>query len=121
MCSRRRTKSGASSIFPPPTSIKLAAALGQFELTTAKSSRYVPFPKPEAEFDLLIGDWYSTSFKVIPLRSPSSYIFTAHVRAWYTFFNGPDLIQNIEPIWYINVTGCEVHDEHQAYSLRQSP
>ncbi|XP_041002551.1 monocopper oxidase-like protein SKU5 [Juglans microcarpa x Juglans regia] len=23
----------------------------------------VPFPKPEAEFDLLIGDWYQTSFK----------------------------------------------------------
>ncbi|KAA8539242.1 hypothetical protein F0562_025934 [Nyssa sinensis] len=25
----------------------------------------VPFPKPEAEFDLLIGDWYQTSFKDI--------------------------------------------------------
>lgn len=24
----------------------------------------VPFPKPEAEFDLLIGDWYQTSYKV---------------------------------------------------------
>ena len=25
----------------------------------------VPFPKPEAEFDLLIGDWLNTSYKVI--------------------------------------------------------
>lgn len=25
----------------------------------------VPFPKPEAEFDLLIGDWSYTSYKVI--------------------------------------------------------
>lgn len=25
----------------------------------------VPFPKPAAEYDLLIGDWYQTSYKVI--------------------------------------------------------
>ncbi|GFS30120.1 SKU5 similar 9 [Actinidia rufa] len=25
----------------------------------------IPFPKPEAEFDLLIGDWFSTDYKVV--------------------------------------------------------
>lgn len=28
----------------------------------------VPFPTPEAQFDLLIGDWYQRSFKVTHLR-----------------------------------------------------
>ncbi|KAK2457406.1 L-ascorbate oxidase protein [Trifolium repens] len=31
----------------------------------------VPFPKPEAEFDLLIGDWYNSSYKDIRSRLDS--------------------------------------------------
>ena len=43
----------------------------------------VPFPKLEADFDLLIGEWYSTSYKVISLHHlhgweflPRIYIFS---------------------------------------------
>ena len=37
MCSRPRTRLGASFIFPQSTSIKLVVGLGQFELTKGKS------------------------------------------------------------------------------------
>ena len=30
----------------------------------------VPFAKPEAEFDLLIGDWYQLGYKVLQIFSP---------------------------------------------------
>ncbi|PON98613.1 Copper-resistance protein [Trema orientale] len=37
----------------------------------------VPFPKPDAEFDLLIGDWYQKSYKDV--RSSLNSIITAYI------------------------------------------
>ncbi|GMN52854.1 hypothetical protein TIFTF001_021998 [Ficus carica] len=38
----------------------------------------VPFPKPEAEFDLLIGDWYKTSYKDVRVKMKKSHEIVVH-------------------------------------------
>ena len=55
---------GTFSYFPSVNFLKAGGGFGPIRVNN-RPVISVPFPKPEAEFDLLIGDWYSTSYKVI--------------------------------------------------------
>lgn len=54
---------GTFSYFPSLNFHKAGGAFGPIRINNRPIIQ-VPFPKPEAEFDLLIGDWYNRSFKV---------------------------------------------------------
>lgn len=43
----------------------------------------VPFPKPEAEFDLLIGDWYEYDIKVILVLFSTSNRFSSFSKFFF--------------------------------------
>ncbi|ONI23743.1 hypothetical protein PRUPE_2G205600 [Prunus persica] len=53
---------GTFSYFPSLNFQKAGGAFGPIRINNRPVIQ-VPFPKPEAEFDLLIGDWYDRSFK----------------------------------------------------------
>ncbi|KAF9597519.1 hypothetical protein IFM89_019433 [Coptis chinensis] len=53
---------GSFFYFPTINFHKAAGGFGPIRVNN-RNVILVPFPKPEAEFDLLIGDWYSYSFK----------------------------------------------------------
>ena len=54
---------GTFSYFPSINFLKAGGGFGPIRVNN-RPVISVPFPKPEAEFDLLIGDWYSSSYKV---------------------------------------------------------
>ncbi|XP_027935773.1 monocopper oxidase-like protein SKU5 isoform X1 [Vigna unguiculata] len=58
---------GTFSYFPSINFLKAGGGYGPIRVNN-RPVISVPFPKPEAEFDLLIGDWYSTSYKDIRYR-----------------------------------------------------
>ncbi|XP_052730655.1 monocopper oxidase-like protein SKU5 isoform X2 [Vigna angularis] len=58
---------GTFSYFPSINFLKAGGGFGPIRVNN-RPVISVPFPKPEAEFDLLIGDWYSTSYKDIRYR-----------------------------------------------------
>ncbi|XP_068641854.1 monocopper oxidase-like protein SKS1 [Aristolochia californica] len=53
---------GTFFYFPSTRFQKAAGAFGPIRVNN-RNVILVPFPKPEAEFDLLIGDWYGISYK----------------------------------------------------------
>ncbi|KAG5127837.1 hypothetical protein JHK82_028672 [Glycine max] len=53
---------GTFSYFPSINFLKAGGGFGPIRVNN-RPVISVPFPKPEAEFDLLIGDWYSSSYK----------------------------------------------------------
>ncbi|XAR52316.1 L-ascorbate oxidase [Bertholletia excelsa] len=53
---------GSFSYFPSINFQKAAGGFGPFRLNN-RNVIAVPFPKPEAEFDLLIGDWFYSDYK----------------------------------------------------------
>ncbi|MED6109050.1 hypothetical protein PIB30_030002 [Stylosanthes scabra] len=55
---------GTFSYFPSINFLKAAGGFGPIRVNNLPFIS-VPFPKPEAEFDLLIGDWYNSSYKDI--------------------------------------------------------
>ncbi|MED6184763.1 hypothetical protein PIB30_050657 [Stylosanthes scabra] len=55
---------GTFSYFPSINFLKAAGGFGPIRVNNLPFIS-LPFPKPEAEFDLLIGDWYNTSYKDI--------------------------------------------------------
>ncbi|KAF2295428.1 hypothetical protein GH714_032902 [Hevea brasiliensis] len=65
----------------------------------------VPFPKPEAEYDLLIGDWYPKSYKMLlngkgPYIDPSTKSYES-----FTFTPGKTYrlrISNVGNVWSFN-------------------
>lgn len=54
---------GTFTYFPSINYQKVAGAFGPLRINN-RIVINVPFPKPEAEFDLLIGDWFLTDYKV---------------------------------------------------------
>lgn len=54
---------GTFTYFPSINYQKLAGGFGPIRVNN-RIVINVPFPKPEAEFDLLIGDWFSSPYKV---------------------------------------------------------
>ncbi|ESW16237.1 hypothetical protein PHAVU_007G140000 [Phaseolus vulgaris] len=58
---------GTFSYFPSINFLKAGGGFGPIRVNN-RPVISVPFPKPETEFDLLIGDWYSTSYKDIRSR-----------------------------------------------------
>ncbi|KAJ9553721.1 hypothetical protein OSB04_017766 [Centaurea solstitialis] len=57
---------GSFSYFPSISYQKLAGGFGPIRVNN-RIVINVPFPKPEAEFDLLIGDWVFKDYKVVRL------------------------------------------------------
>ena len=55
---------GTFIYFPSINFLKAGGGFGPIRVNNRVVIK-VPFPKPEAEFDLLIGDWYQKSYKVI--------------------------------------------------------
>ncbi|XP_075081665.1 monocopper oxidase-like protein SKU5 isoform X1 [Nicotiana tabacum] len=53
---------GTFTYFPSINFQKVAGGYGPIRVNN-RNVIAVPFPKPEAEFDLLIGDWFSTDYK----------------------------------------------------------
>uniref|UniRef100_A0A0R0HW04 Monocopper oxidase-like protein SKU5 n=1 Tax=Glycine max TaxID=3847 RepID=A0A0R0HW04_SOYBN len=62
---------GTFSYFPSINFLKAGGGFGPIRVNN-RPVISVPFPKPEAEFDLLIGDWYSSSYKDIRSRLNTS-------------------------------------------------
>jgi iron transport multicopper oxidase len=64
-----QTKDQIGSFFYFP-SINFQKAAGGFGPIRVNNRNVIadPFPKPEAEFDLLIGDWYHESYKVTDFK-----------------------------------------------------
>ncbi|RDX84443.1 Monocopper oxidase-like protein SKU5, partial [Mucuna pruriens] len=58
---------GTFFYFPSINFLKAGGGFGPIRLNN-RPVISVPFPKPEAQFDLLIGDWYSSSYKDIRSR-----------------------------------------------------
>lgn len=54
---------GSFFYFPSINFHKAGGGFGPIRVNNREVIK-VPFPKPEAEFDLLIGDWYQKSYKV---------------------------------------------------------
>ena len=79
---------GTFSYFPSINFLKAGGGYGPIRVNN-RPVISVPFPKPEAEFDLLIGDWYSTSYKVTPcfLALWLSMILTFKHWHYYAFSN----------------------------------
>ncbi|GJV95244.1 monocopper oxidase-like protein SKU5 [Tanacetum coccineum] len=61
---------GTFTYFPSINYQKLAGGFGPIRVNN-RVVISVPFPKPEAEFDLLIGDWYFTDYKSVRSRVES--------------------------------------------------
>ncbi|KAK2457405.1 hypothetical protein P8452_04213 [Trifolium repens] len=61
---------GTFSYFPSINFLKAGGGFGPIRVNN-RAVISVPFPKPEAEFDLLIGDWYNSSYKDIRSRLDS--------------------------------------------------
>ncbi|KAA8539241.1 hypothetical protein F0562_025933 [Nyssa sinensis] len=55
---------GTFTYFPSINFQKAAGGFGPIRVNN-RNVINVPFPKPEAEFDLLIGDWFYTDYKVV--------------------------------------------------------
>lgn len=55
---------GTFTYFPSINFHKVAGGYGPIRVNN-RNVIAVPFPKPEDEFDLLIGDWFRTDYKVI--------------------------------------------------------
>ncbi|KAK2987302.1 hypothetical protein RJ640_029584 [Escallonia rubra] len=55
---------GTFTYFPSINYHKVAGGFGAIRVNN-RIVINVPFPKPEAEFDLLIGDWFYTDYKVV--------------------------------------------------------
>ncbi|KAK7268514.1 hypothetical protein RIF29_21214 [Crotalaria pallida] len=62
---------GTFSYFPSINFLKAGGGFGPIRVNN-RPVISVPFPKPEAEFDLLIGDWYQSSYKDIRSRLVAS-------------------------------------------------
>ncbi|CAJ2629366.1 unnamed protein product [Trifolium pratense] len=58
---------GTFFYFPSINFLKAGGGFGPIRVNN-RAVISVPFPKPEAEFDLLIGDWYNSSYKDIRSR-----------------------------------------------------
>ncbi|CAL5209038.1 unnamed protein product [Lathyrus oleraceus] len=58
---------GTFFYFPSISFLKAGGAFGPIRVNN-RPVISVPFPKPDAEFDLLIGDWYNSSYKDIRSR-----------------------------------------------------
>nr|KYP60682.1 Monocopper oxidase-like protein SKU5 [Cajanus cajan] len=58
---------GTFSYFPSINFLKAGGGFGPIRVNN-RAVISVPFPKPEAEYDVLIGDWYSSSYKDIRSR-----------------------------------------------------
>lgn len=54
---------GTFTYFPSINFQKVAGGYGPIRVNN-RNVIAVPFLKPEAEFDILIGDWFSTDYKV---------------------------------------------------------
>lgn len=57
---------GTFTYFPSINLLKAGGGFGPIRVNNRPVIE-MPFPKPEAEFDLLIGDWYLKSYKVISI------------------------------------------------------
>lgn len=68
---------GTFSYFPSINFLKAGGGFGPIRVNNRKVIT-VPFPKPEAEYDLLIGDWYQKSYKVL-------YMFCLHAMLFDTY------------------------------------
>lgn len=69
---------GSFFYFPSVNFQKAGGGFGPFRVNN-RVVILVPFPKPEAEFDLLIGDWYNRSYKV----NEEKYVdYTRVLRSW---------------------------------------
>lgn len=55
---------GTFFYFPSINFLKAGGGFGPIRVNN-RAVISVPFPKPEAEFDLLIGDWYNRSYMVV--------------------------------------------------------
>lgn len=58
---------GSFFYFPSTNFQKAAGGFGPIRINN-RIVIAVPFPKPEDEFDLLIGDWYNQSYKVKAIK-----------------------------------------------------
>ncbi|XP_055805030.1 monocopper oxidase-like protein SKU5 [Solanum dulcamara] len=74
---------GTFTYFPSINFHKVAGGYGQIRVNN-RNVIAIPFPKPEAEFDLLIGDWFRTDYK--SLRS------SIQEKQSSQFFDVPDAI-----------------------------
>lgn len=54
---------GTFTYFPSINYHKVAGGFGPIRVNN-RNVIAVPFPKPEAEYDLLIGDWFQSNYKV---------------------------------------------------------
>lgn len=84
---------GSFFYFPSINFQKAAGGFGAIRVNNQEGVK-VPFPKPEAEFDLLIGDWYEASYKVTSLIMSSLYVlylYFIHVTKYWWI------------IWYYDV------------------
>lgn len=54
---------GTFTYFPSINLHKIAGGYGPIRVNN-RNVIAVPFPKPEAEFDLLISDWFNTNYQV---------------------------------------------------------
>lgn len=71
---------GSFFYFPSINFHKAAGGFGPIRVNNRKVIA-VPFPTPEAEFDLLIGDWFYDSYKVTRLE-----IYLSHNEHRYIFW-----------------------------------
>ncbi|KAL1817397.1 hypothetical protein DCAR_0521827 [Daucus carota subsp. sativus] len=69
---------GTFTYFPSINYQKVAGGFGPLRINN-RIVINVPFPKPEAEFDLLIGDWFVTDYKVLRSAVESSLMSSANV------------------------------------------
>ncbi|KAK9127556.1 hypothetical protein Syun_016353 [Stephania yunnanensis] len=65
---------GTFSYFPSINFLKAGGGFGPIRVNNRKVIK-VPFPKPEREFDLLIGDWSTHSYKAVRESLSSKYGF----------------------------------------------
>lgn len=66
---------GTFIYFPSINFLKAGGGFGPIRVNNRPVTT-IPFPKPEAEFDLLIGDWYLKSYKVISIFLHPDYDFS---------------------------------------------
>ncbi|XP_074364841.1 monocopper oxidase-like protein SKS1 [Apium graveolens] len=69
---------GTFTYFPSINYQKVAGGFGPLRINN-RIVISVPFPKPEAEFDLLIGDWFLTDYKVLRSAVESNLMSSANV------------------------------------------
>ncbi|KAK6271064.1 hypothetical protein POUND7_008162 [Theobroma cacao] len=89
---------GTFIYFPSINFLKAGGGFGPIRVNNRQVIQ-VPFPKPEAEFDLLIGDWYQKSYKEVrSMLKNSSMVYE----------NPPDKI-------LMNGKGSYIDDDSKAY------